>query len=136
MNKLHLLPLAFALALSGCTWLNPEYQRPSMELPTAWPAAAPETMAADRAGERWWSLYRDPVLDQLVDEALANNADLQLALARVQEARALAGSADADRYPVVSDKFTRSRTKPSHQGPFPIPAAVPRIQITYRPTLD
>jgi len=37
---------------------------------------------------RWWKVYGDPVLDRLVDEALAHNANVMLAIARVDEARA------------------------------------------------
>lgn len=136
MNKPLLALLPLSLALAGCSLLGPDYQRPSLELPAAWPAAAPEATAADRTGERWWSLYRDPVLEQLVDEALAHNADLQLALARQQEARALAGSADADRYPTVSANLSRDRTKSSLESTFPLPAGFPRTQNSNRASLD
>lgn len=129
-----LLSLPLALALAGCT-VGPDYKQPEMELPTAWSAAPSGAQAADRAGERWWSLYRDPVLDKLMDEALAHNADLQVALARVQEARALAGIADAERYPSVTGNFTRGRTQVSEEV-FPLPPGFPRTLNDYRATLD
>jgi multidrug efflux system outer membrane protein len=134
MNK-RLLPLALAAALAGCA-VGPDYRQPEMELPAAWPAAAPETKAANLAGERWWSLYRDPVLEKLMDEALGNNLDLQAALARVQEARALSGIADADRYPTVSANLSRDRTRSTLEGAFPRPAGLPRIQNSHRATVD
>lgn len=138
MNKMlpRLLPLTLTLALGGCSYLNPEYQRPAMELPESWTAAAPAATPADRAGERWWSLYQDPVLEQFIDEALAHNNNLQIALGRVHEARALAGSADAERYPTVSANFDRARTKSSLESTFPLPEGFPRIQNSYRATLD
>lgn len=131
-----LLPLV--LALTACA-VGPDYRRPDMDLPAAWPAAAPDAKAADQAdqtGERWWSLYRDPVLEQLIDEALAHNTDLQAALARVQEARALAGIAEADLYPTVSANLSRNRSESTLEGAFPRPAGLPRIQNTHRATLD
>lgn len=50
----------------------------------------------------WWRLYRDPALDALVDEALANNRDLRAASAHWQEARALLGKAKAERLPITT----------------------------------
>ena len=136
---LRLLPLAAALLLSGCA-VGPDYLRPSFLLPSAWSkadAAAPEAaQPAAKAGERWWSLYGDPVLDKLVEEALANNADAQVAAARVLEARAIAGTVDADRYPTLSAGFSGSRTKSTLLGSFPRPNSLPRTQNDYRATLD
>ncbi|MBS1189347.1 MAG: efflux system, outer rane lipoprotein, NodT family [Rhodocyclaceae bacterium] len=126
---------ALALALAGCT-VGPDYRQPALELPETWPAAPAQATAADRVGERWWSLYRDPVLDRLMDEALVHNADLQAALARVREARALAGIADADRYPAVSARFSKDRTRSSLEGSFPLPEDFPRTLNNHRATLD
>lgn len=123
------------LALAGCA-ASPGYQQPEMELPAAWPAAAPDAWPGASAGERGWSLYRDPVLERLIDEAIAHNADLQAALARVEEARALAGIAEADRYPTLSAGFSRQRSKSSLEGTMPPPAGLPRIQNSQRATLD
>ncbi|HZU64688.1 MAG TPA: TolC family protein, partial [Novosphingobium sp.] len=58
------------------------------------PGAAPLPAA-------WWRLYRDPALDALVGEALANNRDLRAAAAHWQEARALLGKARAERLPTT-----------------------------------
>lgn len=128
------LPLLAAALAAGCA-VGPDYRRPDMDLPAAWTAAT-GTKAADAVGERWWSLYADPRLDKLVDEALAHNADAQVALARVLEARALAGIADAERYPVLSANLSASRSQSSLKGSFPLPPEVPRIQNTTRATLD
>ena len=68
--------------LGGCA-AGPDYERPELQLPEQWAATEVSDKAAAAAGERWWSLYADPVLDRLEDEALANNTDLQVALAPV-----------------------------------------------------
>ena len=75
---------------------------------------------AETASERWWSLYADPVLDRLIDEALEHNADAKIAAARVLQARALAKATDADLYPTVSAGLTGKRTKSSELGTYPL----------------
>lgn len=133
---LRLLPLATALLLAGCA-AGPDYLRPTLLLPNTWfKAEAPTAQATEQVADRWWSLYGDTVLDQLVDEALANNADAQVAAARVLEARAIAGATDADRFPTVSAGFSGNRTKSTLLGSFPRPATLPRTQNDYRATLD
>ncbi|WP_068079725.1 efflux transporter outer membrane subunit [Novosphingobium rosa] len=59
-----------------------------------------QPLAEDRQPvSAWWRLYRDPALDALVEEALANNRDLRAAAAHWQEARALLGKARAGQLP-------------------------------------
>src|SRR5262245_22626843 len=82
-----------AMALSAGCALGPAYERPASELPAAWQGGPAGGLSAP--GERWWTLYADPALDLLVEEALVHNQDLALAVARVDEARALARVADS-----------------------------------------
>lgn len=127
-----------ALILAGCA-VGPDYRRPALELPQQWRGAeatsAASTRSADSAGDRWWSLYADPQLDRLVDEALAHNADAAVATARVLEVRAQATSIDADRYPAITAGLSGNRTKSSTLGTAPI-SGLPRTQSDYRATLD
>jgi len=127
-----------ALVLAGCA-VGPDYQRPAFDLPSSWSAVQADgtetARAADTAGERWWLLYADPVLDRLIDDALQHNADAAVAAARVLEARAVSGLTDADLYPSVSAGLSGNRTQSSLRGTFPV-QGVPRIQNSYRATLD
>ena len=99
-----LLPTLSALALSACA-AGPDYVRPSPLTPTssgpflsaANPAFAPAPVPAD-----WWRLYNDPVLDGLVQQALAANTDVRVAVARIERARAALRGARADRLPQTS----------------------------------
>lgn len=120
--------------IAGCA-VGPEYQRPDLELPQSWPEQHQGTTATV-AGDAWWTLYGDPVLERMVDRALIHNADIQAAAARVLEARALAGIADADRYPTVEAGFARQRTRSSLLGAAPPPAGVPRTRNTGLATLE
>lgn len=126
------------LIIAGCA-AGPDYQRPALELPQQWPAVSASTAApvrpADSAGERWWALYADPVLDRLIDEALLHNADAAVATARVLEVRAQSRITDADRYPSVSAGLSGTRSKSTLLGTFP-QTGIPRIQNDYRATLD
>jgi multidrug efflux system outer membrane protein len=96
-----LLPLVVALAAAGCSFI-PEYQRPAAPVPADWSSTvkvgADGTVAtmAD-----WRAFFADARLQELIAAALEHNRDLRIAVARVDEARALAGIARADRFPGV-----------------------------------
>jgi len=117
--------LLLAGLLGGCS-AGPDYKRPALDLPQNWstgqkaakPAAA---KPVNGIGGQWWDLYADPVLDKLESEALIHNADAQVAVARVLQARAQLGVTEADQYPVVSANVNASRTKYSQLGSFPRP---------------
>ncbi len=127
--------VTISVLLTACA-VGPDYQRPVNEFPEAWAAHDDAVQAADSAGAQWWRLYGDPVLEQLVDEALSRNADIQVAAARVSQARAQAGLTDADRAPVVFASASADRTRSSEDGAFPLPSGTPRIQNNFRATLE
>ncbi len=130
-----------AAIISGCLLAacaaDPGYQRPDMDLPASWPSKPGDARpVATAPGGHWWKIYGDPVLDKFEEEALAHNADAQVALAKVLEARALLGLADADRNPAVSANAKGSRTGSSLATASPRPANSPRAQNSARVTLD
>jgi NodT family efflux transporter outer membrane factor (OMF) lipoprotein len=93
--------LALAPLLSGCV-VGPDYHRPvepvaagqaAFNRAGALPAAAP--------GHNWWRELGDPQLDQLIETALASNPDVDIARARIVQARAGLRSARADRLPTT-----------------------------------
>ncbi|WP_242187758.1 TolC family protein [Sphingomonas sp. CARO-RG-8B-R24-01] len=100
--KTFLLTGLSALALSACA-AGPTYVAP-LPPPTA---AAPfvSTSAATMTApvdQNWWRMYRDPILDGLVADALATNTDLRVAVARLDTARASLRGAKTDREPQVN----------------------------------
>lgn len=127
MNR-KLLLLAFLL--TGCA-TTPPYERPAVELPAAWKESAPR-FAQDG---RWWRIYADPQLEALVEESLANNADLAIAVARVDEARALAREAEGARLPLVEAQAAGSRQQISARTATAAPG-IPREFSTYSATVD
>lgn len=82
-----------ALLLAGCA-AGPDYHAPAIDAPQAFTEAVglPSAPAGD-ADERWWRHFGDPVLEELLRDALAHNHDLRLAASRVAEARALRSEA-------------------------------------------
>lgn len=129
--------IAMALAASvaaGCVSMA-DYERPGLELPAQWPAAAPAAAAAE-IGERWWTLFNDVALDRLVDEALARNADLAAAAARVDEARALVDVSESELWPAVDAGVERSRTRFSERTDTPLPPGAPITSTSNRATLN
>jgi len=95
------LPLVIALTLAGCSF-TPDYQRPDAPVSAAWPTTGAATGAsAVRPDGNWRAFYPDPRLQGLIAAALEHNRDLRIAVARVDEARALAGIARADRFPTL-----------------------------------
>jgi multidrug efflux system outer membrane protein len=95
--------LALAL-LAGCNAVGPEYRRPDTQLPEAFKEAAPWRTATPQdavSKGNWWEIFQDPVLNDLQARAHAGNLRLQAAAARVDQARAIAGSTQANTLPVV-----------------------------------
>ena len=85
--------------LAGCT-VGPKYKKPAIQTPANFytEQQATANSAADLA---WWDLFKDPMLQGLIREAFKNNYDLQLAFARVEQERALAGVARSQYFPQV-----------------------------------
>jgi multidrug efflux system outer membrane protein len=115
-------PLAFfvALALSGCA-IGPDYQRPGAELP----ANLGVTQSAAPLAANWWTIFNDPVLNAMVDEALAANRDLKAAAARIEQARGQFEVTQSDQFPTAGIEASKSRDKSSERIGFaPPPDAI------------
>ncbi len=108
--------LCFLAALSavsamgiGCM-VGPNYQRPAVEQPLYFKSQSASGEAPLMASD-WWRLYGEPELDQLIESAHASNQTLRQAVARVDEARAVARVAGSFLYPTISldPRFLRER---------------------------
>jgi multidrug efflux system outer membrane protein len=126
------IALLMVLVMSGCALIKPDYQRPAVELPAAWKESAQNPA---RNNGSWWSVYNDPQLEKLIDEALTRNTDLAAAIARVDQARALAVQVDSNLYPQVDAAFVRSRSLSSAATGL-LPPGVERERNNYRATLS
>ncbi|MBA4707634.1 efflux transporter outer membrane subunit [Aquitalea aquatica] len=126
------LPLLLSLALTACA-VGPDYSRPKFDLP-----ASTTTQQASIASD-WWQQFNDPVLDQLISEALQHNQDLALSAAQVDEAAALAGIARAQLLPSLAANagYQRARTSAETTTPgSPLVADVRNANLTASWELD
>ncbi len=134
MSRLSIVALSLVAALAGCASVGPDYVKPDIDVPAAWREAPADGTKAQ--GPEWWKLYGDPVLDRLIAEALKNNANLMLAAARVEEARAIVSVVGADQQPQVSANAERRRTQFSQRAPLPVPPGVSSRASDTRVSLD
>lgn len=110
---------AFALALSaaGCM-VGPNYKKPDTTLAPAYsatqPASTQPTVQVPPVDlTRWWETFNDPQLNQLISNAVATNLDVQIAQARVRQARAQLDVAYGGLFPIVDGSASYSRARAS-----------------------
>jgi outer membrane protein, multidrug efflux system len=92
------------IALIGCT-VGPRYKRPAIDVPTAHRGMADnadKTQTASLADTKWWELFQDQQLQQLIRSALAQNYDVRIAATRILEAQAQLGITRANQFPTAS----------------------------------
>jgi multidrug efflux system outer membrane protein len=100
-----LCSLATAL-LASCA-MGPDYEQPEMGVPDSW--RAPAAPGASLATLDWWGIFDDPELLILIENALRENKELAIALARIEEARAVLGFVRADQFPGVDGSAGAAR---------------------------
>jgi multidrug efflux system outer membrane protein len=123
-----------AIGLAGCAAVGPDYERPAIELPARYPSAAAGAQIAVPA--QWWTLYGDATLNGLVEAALTRNADIRLAVARVDEAEAALREVDAALLPEVDLGANVTRSRSSALNAQPIPPGVPLVQKSHKLALS
>jgi NodT family efflux transporter outer membrane factor (OMF) lipoprotein len=111
-----------AALLAGCT-VGPNYKRPQVVVPASFrsPAPLPESQADSLADLKWFEVFHDEKLQELVRVALAQNYDLLDAVVRVQEARANLGIAHSNQLPQAGASGALEVTRLSRDGQFPLP---------------
>ena len=114
-----LMAIAITAALIQSCAVGPDYVQPVYEVPDLWQADLVEGLAADEAPlATWWQTLNDPVLDRLIERAVAGNLDLKEAFGRIKEARAVRGIATGERYPDANGSGDASRQRQSEDfGP-------------------
>lgn len=98
--------VSLVLALNGCTAVGPDFVTPEADLQKNWIETGDprvETQTADVS--RWWRVFDDPALNQLIQLAYQQNLPLQIAGLRILQARAQLGIAIGQQYPQVQEAF-------------------------------
>ncbi|HYC94486.1 MAG TPA: TolC family protein [Sphingomicrobium sp.] len=114
-----LLAAAATLALAACM-VGPDYRSPLPRAPAQDPFLSGRSPAftGEQPPGRWWSLFSDPVLDRLIEQALAANTDLRVAAANLRRARAVLRETRSGLFPTaeVSASATYSRQSGDQVG--------------------
>jgi outer membrane protein, multidrug efflux system len=120
------IPAAYfviGLLLAGCA-VGPKYKRPVVDTPGSYRGENSSESSAGSVGslgnEKWWEVFQDPDLQQLIRTAVQQNYDAQIAAARVLQAQAQLGITRANQFPMVgAGAQLFSERNPKISGAFP-----------------
>jgi multidrug efflux system outer membrane protein len=96
-----MLAVVLPMFVGACT-LGPDYRRPALLIPDNHRGVVGAPVTESLADLPWWEVFKDPVLQELIRDALLYNYDLRTAAARVEDARAQIGVARSFFYPQVN----------------------------------
>ena len=120
MNKKIIAIATLASALTGCT-VGPKYHRPAVAAPPAFRGDITQPSSASLADSKWFEVFKDEQLQNLIRTALEQNYDVREAAARVEAARASLGITRADQYPNVSVGANVTTERFARNGSFTVP---------------
>lgn len=129
------LPLALGMA-TGCSSIRPvgpDYEPPQTTTPDHWPL---DLLTGWEEGESpletWWTVFSDPVLDDLIARAQAGSKTLQMAVARVEESRALVGISRSEWHPQADGAGATGGNRPSEAAMPVLPPGIEREDAFFR----
>jgi len=113
-----------SMLINACTTIGPDFEQPEVAISDDWLEQDDSTIdtKAENIQAKWWTVFNDPVLDQLVDTAYKQNLDLHIAAVRIIEARAQLGIAVGSLYPQSQNLVggaTRDHISQNQFGNFP-----------------
>ena len=113
-----LIIFTITLTLTGCM-MGPDYKRPAIDTPLSFRYEVKN--AQDTVNTIWWTNFGDPVLDGLIVEALANNRNVKIAAANVEQASAVLMITRSAFFPQITYNGSAERTKLSNNNPITPP---------------
>jgi multidrug efflux system outer membrane protein len=115
MNRLSSFAFMAGILLTGCAGLEPTYQRPAPPIPATWPTGPAYPATTDNPVADWRQVFTDPKLRAVIEQALANNRDLRVAIAQIQASRAEYHVQRADLLPTI-DASAGANSSRSYTG--------------------
>jgi multidrug efflux system outer membrane protein len=97
MNKLAIALLS--MTMTGCFMVGPDYEKPKIDAPAQWRFGVAD--ARDTVNLQWWEQLNDPVLNNLIEQAMQNNLDLKIAIANVEQFMGVYGATRAGLFPQI-----------------------------------
>jgi multidrug efflux system outer membrane protein len=119
--------------LAGCA-VGPDYARPAIHAPQAFRYAEHE--AKNMADTAWWEQFQDPVMNELINIALAENKDVQIAAARVEQFMGRLATTRSPLFPQLSADLNGQRARASQLGVLPLPPGASPIGNLYDASLS
>jgi multidrug efflux system outer membrane protein len=113
--------LASVILVSSCM-VGPNYHRPKLDIPPSF--RYEEKDAHNTANTDWWKAFQDPVLDALIDEALANNLTVKIAAANIEQAAGVLMQVRAPLFPQVQYSGGAAREKVTEFSTVSLPSVV------------
>jgi outer membrane protein, multidrug efflux system len=123
MKKRLIIGFVILSLLAGCA-VGPKYRRPVVEPPSAFRGSSDTAAASDPdslADLKWFEVFKDEQLQELIRTALVNNYDLRRAVARIQAARANLGITRSDQFPNITVGADVTTLRNSGGGQFVLP---------------
>jgi outer membrane protein, multidrug efflux system len=122
MKKRIMMVAVIVSLLSGCM-VGPKYRRPAVKSPDTFrgsAASTPPTDPTSLADLKWFEVFRDERLQELIHTALVQNYDLRVAVARVDAARANLGVTRSAMFPTITASADITKQRFSSNGQFPL----------------
>src|SRR5215813_5201864 len=128
MNKRLISGAVIVSLLAGCA-VGPKYRKPVVQPPSAFRGSGDAAAAPDPdslADLKWFEVFKDEALQELIRIALVNNYDLHRAVARISAARANLGITRSEQFPNVTAGFDMTTLRNSGSGQFALPGGSSR----------
>ena len=116
--------------------VGPDYERPSLALPGAFPHASPADAGSEAVPSDWWRLFDDPMLNEVVETALESNTDIAQSVARIEEADANLRAVNAALFPEIDLSGGANRSGFSNKVASPPSPGTPSVRNDLRLVLS
>ncbi|MES2273813.1 MAG: efflux transporter outer membrane subunit [Chlamydiota bacterium] len=133
MRKFTAIKILFGLGLAGCM-MGPRYETPEMPFASSFTENV-QTPGPEVDLREWWTQFDDPILNQMIDEAIGNNYDLRIAAERIAQVRARYQFASANLWPEIDLTGSAIRFRNS-QALFDSPFMGPSVQNLFQIGFD
>jgi outer membrane protein TolC len=125
--------------LSACAPVGPDYVRPATTVALSFTETGPWTVAEpqdDISRGDWWSVFADPVLNDLQTQAVQQNPDLRAVASRISQAQAITGISSSYLYPEINLGLVNSRSGISPNSTSDSPNIPVNVSHGYTPTFN
>ncbi|MCE3233149.1 MAG: outer membrane protein multidrug efflux system [Rickettsiaceae bacterium] len=109
-KKLAILSLCLSTVLVGCK-VGPNYKQPQFSIQDKFHAKETKSVSNEKIGEKWWTVFNDSLLNEVIDDAVKKNNDIKIAIANIDQAKALRKISTAGLLPSLNADTSAARNK-------------------------